>query len=90
MEYFLGFFVGILCGIIPIVFGLLTKHTVTGIIGACATALSGVVFVLFDKSPFTSIGIALVFLIVIFTKNKNKNKDHHDDQDDHDIYLGDE
>ena len=90
MEYFLGFFIGLLCGVVPLAVGLLTKHKIMGIIGVLATVLSSIIFVLFDKSPFTSIGVALVFLIIIFTKNKNKNKDPHSDQDDHDIYLGDD
>ena len=88
MEYILGFFVGALCGVAPIVIGFLTKHKWIGIIGAVVTVLSSLIFVLLDKSPFTAIGIALVVLIIIF--KKNKNKDHHDDRDDHDIYLGDE
>ena len=84
----LGLFVGILCAVIPFVFGLLTKHLVIGIVGAVFTIASGVVFELLEKSPFTAIGVALVFAIIIFTKNKNKHS--HDDHDDHDIYFGDE
>lgn len=90
MEYILGFFVGVLCGIVPVVIGFLTKHKWVGIIGAGVTVLSSLIFVLLDKSPFTAIGVALVVLIIIFTKNKNKHKEHHDDRDDHDIYLGDD
>lgn len=90
MDYLLGFFVGLLCGVIPLAVGLLTRHKLLGIIGISSTVVSSLIFVLLDKSPFTSIGVALVFLIVVFTKNKNKNKDHHNEQDDHDIYLGDE
>ena len=88
MDYLLGFFVGLLCGVVPLAVGLLTKHKLLGIVGVSSTVLSSMIFVLLDKSPFTSIGVALVFVIVIFTKNKNK--DSHIEQDDHDIYLGDE
>ena len=88
MDYLLGFFVGLLCGVVPLAVGLLTKHKLLGIVGVSSTVLSSLIFVLLDKSPFTSIGVALVFVIVIFTKNKNK--DSHTEQDDHDIYLGDE
>ena len=88
MEYLLGFFVGALCGFVPLLFGLLTKHSILGIIGIVSSAVSGVIFALLEKSPFTAIGVAIVFAIAIFAKNKNKNSDH--DHDDHDIYLGDE
>ena len=88
LDILLGFFVGALCGIVPLLFGLLTKHKILGIIGIASSAVSGVIFALLDKSPFTSIGVAIVFAIAIFAKNKNKNSS--DDKDDHDIYLGDE
>ena len=90
MEYILGFFVGVLCGIAPVVVGILAKHKWTGIIGAGVTVLSSLIFVLLDKPPFTAIGVAIVVLIIIFTKSKNKNKENHDERDDHDIYLGDD
>lgn len=90
MDYFVGFFVGLLCGVIPLTVGLLTKHKILGIVGMAVTVVSSFIFVLLDKPPFTAIGVALVFLIVIFTKNKNKNKDSHLEEDDHDIYLGDD
>ena len=89
MDILIGFFIGALCGLVPILFGFLTKHNVLGIVGIVTSALSGMVFALLDKSPFTAIGVAIVFAIAIFTKNKHKNTHHHE-QDDHDIYLGDE
>ncbi len=88
MDILLGFFVGALCGIVPLLFGLLTKHRILGIVGIASSAISGIIFALFEKSPFTAIGVATVFAIAIFAKNKNKNTPH--DHDDHDIYLGDE
>ena len=89
MDYVVGFFVGLLCGLVPLAIGLLTKHKVLAISGVAVTVVSSLIFVLLDKSPFTAIGVALVFVIVIFTKNKNKNRDDSLEQDDHDIYLGD-
>ncbi len=87
MEILIGFFVGALCGLAPLAFGLLVKHKILGIIGIIASTISGVVFGLLDKSPFTSIGVAIVFVVFLFAKNKNSNS-HHDD--DHDIYTDDD
>lgn len=88
MDILLGFFVGALCGVVPLFFGILTKHNILGIAGIISSAVSGVIFVLIDKSPFTAIGISIVYAIIIFAKNKNKDSSH--DHDDHDIYFGDE
>lgn len=88
MDFLLGFFVGALCGIVPLLLGILTKHKILGIIGIVASALSGIIFALLDKSPFTAIGVAIVFAVAVFAKNKNKHS--HGGHDDHDIYLGDE
>jgi len=88
LGIFLGFFIGALCGVVPLLFGILTKHRFLGIIGIVSSAISGIIFELFQKSPFTAIGVAFVFAIAIFAKNKNKNRPSHDDHDDHDIYLG--
>ncbi len=87
MDILLGFFIGILCGLAPLAFGLLTKHKLIGIIGAAVTSASGILFAVLDKSPFTAIGVAIVFIVFIFSKNKNKNSH---DEDDHDIYLDEE
>ena len=88
MDVLLGFFVGALCGVVPLFLGLLTKHNILGIAGIISSAASGVIFALIDKSPFTAIGVAIVYAIVIFAKNKNNNSTH--EHDDHDIYFGDE
>ncbi len=88
MKILVGFFVGLLCGIIPLVFGILIKSYLIGIIGAASTALSGILFSILEKSPFTAMGIAIVFVVVLFAKNKRKNNHNH--QDDRDIYLDDE
>ena len=77
----IGLGIGVLCGIIPIAFGFLTKHRVLGIIGMLATASFGVVFSVYDKSPFTAICVALVFVIFNFASNKSKNKSHDHDND---------
>lgn len=87
MDILVGFFVGALCGVIPLVFGLLTKHKILAIVSIAVTALTGVGFGILEKSPFTAIGVAIIFIVVILAKNKNKN---NHTEEDHDIYLHDE
>ncbi len=86
-DVLVGFFVGALCGIIPLAFGLLTKHKIIAIVSVAVTALSGVIFGLFQKSPFTAIGVAVIFIVLLFAKNK-RNDAHH--EEDHEHYLHDE
>ncbi len=82
MDHFVGFLIGTLCGAVPLIFGLLTKHKAIGFVGIAVSALSGVIFVLLEKSPFTAIGIAAVFAIFIFASNKKKNQKHDTDDED--------
>ena len=86
-DVLVGFFIGALCGIIPLAFGLLTKHKILSIAAIIVTALSGAGFDLLEKTPFTAMGVAIIFIVIIFAKNKNKH-DHH--EEDHDIYMHDE
>ncbi len=88
IKVLVGFFVGALCGIVPLVFGLLSKMYLSSILGIVSTALSGIVFSVLDKSPFTSVGVAIVFLVIIFAQRKKKNADN--DIDEHDEYMDDE
>ena len=87
LDVLIGVFVGALCGVIPLAFGLLTKHKIIAIVSVIVTGLSGVIFGLFEKSPFTAIGVAIIFVVLIFAKNKNKYA-HHEDDNEH--YLHDE
>lgn len=87
MKILVGFFVGALCGAVPLAFGLLTKHKILAIVSIAVTALAGAGFGIIEKSPFTAIGVAIIFIIVILAKNKNKN---NHTEEDHDIYLHDE
>ncbi len=82
----LGFFVGVLCAMVPLIFGLLTKHKMLAIVGAVVTALSGVLFSALDKPPFTAIGIAVLFVVIIFGSIKKKNHKENDDEDD--FFMG--
>jgi len=87
MKILVGFFVGALCGVIPLAFGLLTKHKILAFVSIAVTALSGVGFGIIEKSPFTAMGVAVIFVVILFAKNKNN---HNNNEEDHDIYLHDE
>ena len=82
MEILIGLFVGVLCGVLPLVFGLLIKNKLLGIIGIVSSSLSGLLFAALDKSPFTAIGISIVFIIALFANHKRKKM--HDDDTDND------
>ncbi len=84
----LAFFIGAICGILPLAFGLLTKNKLLGILGMVTSSGFGILFEIFDKEPFLSIFVAIIFVVFIFAKYK-KNNTHHED-DDHDVYMDDE
>ncbi len=81
-KILLGLFVGVLCGMVPLVFGLLTKHKMLAIAGVAVTSLSGVLFSALNKSPFTAIGIGVLFAVIIFGSIKRKSRDEENDEDD--------
>lgn len=82
MDYFVGILIGILCGAIPFIFGWITKNKILGTVGCFVTVISGPLFVLLNKSPFTAIGVAAIFTIFNFATHRNKNKDHANKDDD--------
>ena len=82
MDYLVGLLIGVLCGAIPFIFGWFAKHKILGFIGGAAAVLSGPLFVLIGKSPFTAIGIAAIFSIFIFAKLRSINKNHNEDDDE--------
>ena len=81
-KIMIGFFVGLLCGVIPMVLGFLTKHKIIGIVGIAVTIVFGILFSALNKSPFTAIGVAILFAIIIFLSNRNKHRIHEDEDDD--------
>ena len=87
MNVVIGIGIGVLCGIIPLIFGLVIKHKVLGIVAIVVSGLSGAAFELLEKSPFTAIGVAIIFLVFLFAKYKSKNANH---EEDHEEYLNDE
>lgn len=88
MRFVLGFFIGVLCGIIPLCYGLLTKAKFWGILGVIVTSISGILFELIGKSPFTAVGVAIAFVVSIFAKLRHDNA--HNELDDDDTYFDDE
>ena len=86
-----GFFVGLLCGIVPLIYGLLKKSRALAIWGIIASALTGILFNVLDKSPFSAIVVAILFILIIVASNKRREKlrsdedpDNTDEDDDHD------
>ena len=74
-KLLLGFFIGFLCGLIPLVHGLLIYRTASAIIGLVVSSLSGLAFSLLDKSPFIAIFIALIFVVMNIAAQKRKVKE---------------
>ena len=81
-KIMVGFFVGLLCGVIPLVLGFLTKHKIIGLVGIAVTVGFGILFSTLEKSPFTAVGVAILFAIIIFLSNRNKHRLHEDDEDE--------
>ena len=82
-KILLGFFVGLLCGLVPLIYGFLTNHRISGIVGIIATILAGVLFSLLDKSPFTVLVVAILF--ILFNIANKKRNSHSNDEIDSDL-----
>ena len=81
-KIIVGFFVGFLCGVIPLIYGLLSKNRALAIGGIAASAVAGLLFNLLDKSPFSAIVVAILFVIIIIANNKRRRKLAQDEDDD--------
>ena len=79
-KILIGFFVGFLCGLIPLAYGLVSKQKVLSISGIAASAITGVLLSLIDKSPFTAMIMAIIFVIIIFTKNKHGSEESEEEE----------
>ena len=78
----LGFFVGFLCGLVPLIYGIISKHKIVSFIGLVVSSATGALFSLANKSPFTSMIMALIFVIFIYSMNKKDFK-HNDEEEEH-------
>ena len=79
-KILLGFFVGFLCGLVPLVYGLISKDKIMSVVGLAASAATGIFFSLIDKSPFTAMIMAIIFVIVIFAQNKHSSEESEEDE----------
>ena len=86
ISLIVGAAIGLGCGVIPLVVGILTKQKLTGIIGIVSCTVGGVLFAVLEKPPITSISIAALFLIVIFM-TKKKEEHHPSDNIEKGIYA---
>ena len=84
-KIIVGFFVGLLCGLDPLIYGLLSKHRALAVGGIAAAALAGALFNFLDKSPFSAMVVAILFVIIIIANNKRRSKLMQEDEDDDDI-----
>lgn len=81
----IGLFVGLLCGLVPLIYGILKKATIWAIVGISITTISGFIFSLFGKSPFNAIVIGVLFILFIVAEQKRKSK-HTEEHEEHDDY----
>ena len=79
-KILLGFFVGFLCGLVPLIYGIISKHKIVSFIGLTISAATGALFSFINKSPFTAMIMSIIFVIFIFSMNK-KEIEHHNDEE---------
>lgn len=81
LKLIIGFFIGLLCGLIPLIYGLLTNHKISAIIGLVASALTGVLFAFLNKQPFTAMVVAVLFVLFNIADSKRHGKSKNSDND---------
>ena len=79
-KILLGFFVGFLCGLVPLIYGIISKHKIISFIGLAASSATGSLFSLIDKSPFTAMIMSIIFVIFIFSVNKKEIEHIEEDE----------
>ena len=84
-KVLLGFFVGILCGIIPMAYCLIKKQKFAAVIGLIVVIISGILFSALDKSPFTAFVVSALFILIIIANNKRNNNNEEDNSDNDDF-----
>ncbi len=81
VKLIIGFFIGLLCGLIPLIYGLLTNHRLSAIIGLVASSLTGVLFAFLNKQPFTAMVVAVLFVLFNIANSKRHSKSKNSDND---------
>lgn len=85
IKIVIGFFVGVLCGIVPLIFGFLKNHKILGIVGIVLSAGAGALFNALEKSPFSAFIVSVLFIVIIIASNKSKkNREDHFEEDSYD------
>ncbi len=83
-KMILGFFVGILCGLVPFIYGFIKANRKLAAVSIILTALSGLLFSVLDKSPFSAFVVAIMFVVINIASNKRKSLHNQDDNEDGD------
>ena len=83
-KIIIGFFVGLLCGIVPLCFGFLKNSKALGIVGVIFSVGAGILFNALDKSPFSALVVAVLFIFIIIARNKSLSSNENDDDQDSD------
>ncbi len=68
-----GFMVGLLCGLIPLVLGFLVNRTFIGLLGTLCSAIGAALYANMGKSPWTSLAIAVLFVLFIVLSARKKS-----------------
>ena len=85
IKIVIGFFVGVLCGIVPLIFVFLKNHKILGIVGIVLSAGAGALFNALEKSPFSAFIVSVLFIVIIIASNKSKkNREDHFEEDSYD------
>ncbi len=83
-KIIIGFFIGLLCGVVPLLYGLLNGNKLYAFIGMAASAVTGVLFSVFEKSPFSAIVVAVLVVLVMIAQKKRKQQEEDSDAEDQD------
>ena len=81
-DLLIGLFVGLLCALIPLIYGLLNKAVIWAVVGTSVTVLGGVLFSAFGKSPFNAIVISALFVLFMIAEQKRKSKGEETEEND--------
>lgn len=81
-KILLGFFVGVLCGLIPLIYGFLSSHKIIAVIGLASSIVTGSIFSLAGKSPFIAMIMSTIFVIFLYATNKRAEEHNLDDEED--------
>jgi NhaP-type Na+/H+ or K+/H+ antiporter len=83
-KIMLGFFVGLLCGLVPLIYGFLTGHKITALAGCLVSALTGALFSALGRSPFIAVVVAMIFILFHIANTKRlAHEEHENNESEH-------